>query len=110
MVFGDNFGYSTTFLVTCSFGVCVIVGYLLHCRFTFEVAARSAGFARYALAMTMNYPLTLALIWLLHSCAGFSMLVTAPLSTVGLTLYNFISSRWAVTYLGVGRTNKAAGQ
>lgn len=96
LVTGDVLGLHFTVLVTISFIVCVIVGYLGHCRFTFEVDPTLAELARYTLAMTANYPLTLAAVWLAHDWMGLPMLIAAPASTVLLTAYNFLSSRWAV--------------
>lgn len=98
LVIGDALGLHFTVLVTASFVVCVIVGYLGHCRFTFGVAPRLAELGRYTLAMTANYPLTLAIVWLLHDRLGLPMLIAAPASTVLLTAYNFLSSRWAVAH------------
>lgn len=96
LVFGDALGLHFTVLVTISFVACVIVGYLGHCRFTFEVVPTLADLARYTLAMAANYPLTLAAVWLAHDWMGLPMLIAAPASTVLMTAYNFLSSRWAV--------------
>jgi putative flippase GtrA len=96
LVLGDALGLHFALLVTVSFLVCVIVGYLLHCRFSFEIAPTFKELARYTVAMTGNYPLTLASVWLTHDRFGLPMIIAAPLSTVLLTAYNFLLSRWAV--------------
>lgn len=97
MMAGDALGVHYAVLVTLSFAACVVVGYLLHCRFSFGVAPQLPEFARYVAAMILNYPLTLLIIWLLHEAMGLSMLIAAPASTVLLTAYNFVSTRWAVS-------------
>lgn len=98
LVLGDALGVHFALLVTVSFVVCAIVGYLLHCRFTFEIAPTLKELGRYTLAMTGNYPLSLAIVWLANDRLGLPMIIAAPLSTVLLTAYNFLSSRWAVAH------------
>jgi putative flippase GtrA len=98
LVLGDAMGLHFALLVTLSFIACVIVGYFLHCRFTFEIAPTLPELGRYTVAMTANYPLTLACVWLAHDRFGMPMVIAAPLSTVLLTAYNFLSSRWAVAH------------
>lgn len=110
LIGGDALGLHFTLLVTVSFVACVITGYLLHCSFTFQIAPQPAEFARYAAAMTLNYPLTLAIIWLAHDQMGLPMLIAAPASTIILTAYNFVSSRWAVAYSVARQTEGATKQ
>lgn len=97
MMAGDALAWHFAVSVTLSFVGCVIVGYHLHCRFTFAAVPQRRGLWRYAAAMVLNYPLTLWSIWLLHEALSLPMLVAAPLSTVLLTAYNFLSARWAVS-------------
>lgn len=107
LIGGDALGLHFIVSVTLSFVACVVAGYLLHCRFTFEVVLQLTEFARYTAAMTLNYPLTLAIVWLVHKHLGFPMTVAAPISTVLLTAYNFVSSRWALAH-SVSRQIEAA--
>lgn len=96
LVVGDAIGLHFMLLVTISFVVCVLVGYFGHCRFTFGIAPTLVELTRYTLAMTANYPLTIAAVWFTHDWMGLPMLIAAPASTVLLTAYNLLSSRWAV--------------
>ena len=105
MMAGDALGCHFAVSVTVSFAACVIVGFLLHCRFTFAVVPQPNGLLRYTAAMALNYPLTLWIIWVLHEALGLAMLIAAPASTLLLTVYNFLSSRWAVS-LGLARQMK----
>ena len=88
--------YAVSSLV--SFAACLAVGYPLQSWFAFKVAPSWPALARYAAAMSLNYPLSTAAIWLFHDVVGWRMLLAAPAATVSLTAYNFLSSRWAVTH------------
>ncbi|KRA83788.1 GtrA family protein [Altererythrobacter sp. Root672] len=96
---GDRAGFHYAISTTLSFLVCVVVGYLLHCRFTFMVEPGFPALALYTAAMGANYPLAMLAIWLFHDQLDWPMLLSAPASTLALTLYNFLSSRWAVVRL-----------
>ncbi|MCB2089570.1 MAG: GtrA family protein [Sphingomonadaceae bacterium] len=96
LVGGDRLGLHFAVSTTISFVVCVVAGFLLHCRYTFRAAASWAGLMRYTLAMALNYPLSLLAVWLFYDVLALSMILAAPASTVALTAYNFLSSRWAL--------------
>ncbi len=100
LVAGDRIGLHFVVSISVSFVVCVLIGYLLHSRFTFEARADWAGLARYTGAMSLNYPLSIVAVWFFSELLALPMLIAAPASTLALTLYNFFSSRWAI----LGRT------
>jgi putative flippase GtrA len=97
LIAGDAIGLHYAVSTTVSFVACVIVGYSLHCRFTFATVPSLAGLARYTAAMALNYPLAIGAIWLFHDLLACPMILAAPASTLVLTVYNFLSSRWAMT-------------
>jgi putative flippase GtrA len=97
MIGGDAIGFHFALLGTLSFAACVIAGYLLHSRFTFKVAPKAKDLIRYTSAMTLNYPLSIASLWLLHELLDLQMPLAAPASTALLTTYNFFCSRWAIS-------------
>jgi len=96
MIAGDAAGFHYAISTLLSFALCVCVGYALHSRWTFRVEPRREGFARYTVAMGMNYPASLVSIWALYDIAGLPMVISAPLSTGATVALNYILSRWAI--------------
>lgn len=96
LIAGDRMGMHFAVSTALSFAACVVVGYALHCRFTFNAPASRSGLARYTLAMALNYPIALLGVWLVHEFLRTPMIVAAPVVTFALTAYNFVSSRWAI--------------
>jgi putative flippase GtrA len=103
LVAGDRAGIHYVISTSISFVVCVLIGYMLHSRYTYLARADLPGLVRYTMAMALNYPLSIAAVWFFNDLLTQPMVIAAPASTLVLTLYNFFSSRWAI----VGRA--AAG-
>lgn len=96
LVAGDWIGLHVVVSATASFAVCVIVGFLLHSRFTYREPVRLYRLWRYVAAMFLNYPLSILAVWLFNGVLALPMIVAAPCATAALTAYNFLSSRWAI--------------
>jgi putative flippase GtrA len=96
LIGGDRIGLSYVISATVSFALCVVIGYLLHCRFTFSADFGLVGFQRYVAAMALNYPLSMLSLFLLHDALGLAMEVASVASVLMLSLYNFGASRWAI--------------
>jgi putative flippase GtrA/SAM-dependent methyltransferase len=79
-----------------SFVIVVVVGYLLHTAFTFQAPRSLPSFARYAVAMAANYPLVVALLFLMVTLAGMPVPIAAPAGTLILFGWNFVTSKWAI--------------
>jgi putative flippase GtrA len=80
-----------------SFAIVVLVGYWLHSSWTFPGARRGAmSFARYALTMALNLPLSLAGMFVLVDLAGVGVPLAVPAVTVMLAAFNFVGGRWAL--------------
>jgi putative flippase GtrA len=79
-----------------SYVVVVVLGFMLHVHFTFQQAPTMASFWRYCISMAANYPITLALLFLMCDIAGWPVAVAAPTATVLLVAWNFLASRWAI--------------
>lgn len=79
-----------------SYIVVVLLGFALHTRFTFAVTPGLRSFARYAVAMAANYPLTIGLLFVMVDVAHAPVSVAAPVATVVLVGWNYIASRWAI--------------
>jgi putative flippase GtrA len=97
MIGGDWAGLHYVVSSLVSFAVVVAVGYWLHSGWTFPGAARGrTPFARYALTMAGNLPLSLAGMFVFVDLAGLPVSVASPLVTVLLMAFNFIAGRWAL--------------
>lgn len=97
MIGGDWAGLHYVASSFVSFAVVVAVGYWLHSGWTFPGAARGrTPFARYALTMAGNLPLSLAGMFVFVDLAGVPVSLASPLVTVLLMAFNFIAGRWAL--------------
>ncbi len=79
-----------------SYVLVVLLGFALHVRFTFQETPSFAAFWRYAVSMAANYPVTLALLFILCDIVGLSVVIAAPVATVVMMAWNFAASRWAI--------------
>lgn len=79
-----------------SYLVCVTLGYGLHAAWTYAQPLSLAAFARYALPMLLNYPASVALLFVLADIAHLPMVIAVPLATVGMLAWNFATTRWAL--------------
>ena len=97
MIGGDWAGLHYVVSSFISFGVVVLFGYWLHSGWTFPGAERGGmTFARYALTMALNLPLSIAGMFVFVDLAGLGVPLAAPLVTVLLAAFNFIGGRWAL--------------
>jgi putative flippase GtrA len=92
--------------VGASFIIVVAIGFWLHGRFTFRSRYTLRSFARYAAAMSVNAPVLLALLYLLHDFGGMPMAMAAPAATVFTAALNFLLARsaFSATTLHKGKT------
>jgi putative flippase GtrA len=97
MIGGDWAGLHYVASSFISFAIVVLVGYWLHSAWTFPGAERGGvTFARYALTMALNLPLSLAGMFVLVDLVGLGVPIAAPTVTVLLAAFNFIAGRWAL--------------
>lgn len=87
-------GLSGTVASVIAFGPVLLVGYTLHCWFTFGAEPSCTSFVRYALAVSANFPLWIAGLFLLCNLLKFDIAVAAPALTAVLFAWNFASARW----------------
>ena len=85
-----------------SYVLVVLLGFMLHVRFTFQERATMSAFWRYAVGMAANYPITLALLFVMCDLAGWPIAMAAPVATVFLIAWNFVATRWAIARKPVG--------
>ena len=97
MIGGDWLGLHYAVSSLLSFVIVSAFGYRLHSRWTFPGAQRGrTSFARYAVTMSANLPLSLAGMFVLVDLAGLAVAAAAPLVTVLLIAFNFLGARWAL--------------
>jgi putative flippase GtrA len=97
MIAGDWAGLHYVVSSLLSFVVVVGVGYWLHSGWTFPGAARGrTPFARYALTMAANLPLSIAGMFVFVDLARLPVGIAAPVVTVLLAAFNFLGGRWAL--------------
>ena len=96
MIGADFAGIYYVLSTLISFVVLTPLGYGLHSRFTFHRPITLAGFLRFTAGIIAAYPLSLGLMVLFCSGFGWPVLIAAPLTTVALIVYNYISAHWAI--------------
>jgi putative flippase GtrA len=96
MIAGDRLGLHYAASYAIAFVVVVITGFSLHAFFTLKVEPSWAAFGRYLVAMAMNAPLNLALIFVLSDLAHLPMVVVSPASTVALVAWNAAATWWSL--------------
>jgi putative flippase GtrA len=97
MIAGDWAGLHYVASSFVSFAIVVAVGYWLHSGWTFPGAARGrTPFARYALTMAANLPLSIAGMFVFVDLAGLPVALASPAVTVLLMAFNFVAGRWAL--------------
>lgn len=72
------------------------VGFMLHTSFTFRTSATWPAFVRYTLSMAANYPMWIGGLFVFCDLLGVAVAIAAPLITVLLFLWNFLSAGWAL--------------
>jgi putative flippase GtrA len=94
---GDAAGLYMPVAVCISFCVVVLLGFVLHSRYTFAVKGDGRSLLRYTAAMALNLPLNILLLWLLFDLMRWPMIIASPVATLVLLAVNFFASRWAIT-------------
>lgn len=91
----DRLGVHYVLCQTASAAVLLPVGYLLQSHLTFDVERSWRDFARYSAALTTNYPVAIAVLWLLCDVLALSMVWASPISMAVLFVWNYLTSAWA---------------
>jgi putative flippase GtrA len=97
-IFGDWAGLGYIGLMGLSWGLSGSVGYLLHSRYTFGASHNWSAYGRFMGGIAMGIPLTLALLAALKSGLHLPMWIAAPVTTVGMFFYNYLSARLAIVW------------
>ncbi|MEO0464541.1 MAG: GtrA family protein [Pseudomonadota bacterium] len=96
LIAGDwlNFHY-VVLLVICYF-TSSSVGYVYHCRITFDQPMNNRGYFNFVTGIWFGLPVSLALIALMVDWLGFPMWVAAPVMTIIMFLYHYLVARLAI--------------
>jgi putative flippase GtrA len=97
MITADHLGHSILAGTLASFCAVVLMGYLLHSRYTFGASRNRRGFLRYAAAMAANVPLSAALTWGFTRPTGWPMAAGAPAAAFAALAMNYAASAWAMS-------------
>lgn len=96
MIGADFLGIHYVLATFISFLVVTPLGYGLHCRFTFRQAYSATGFLRFTGGIIAAYPLSLGLMVLFCTGLDWPVPIAAPLTTILLIAYNYVSAHWAI--------------
>jgi putative flippase GtrA len=96
MIVGDLAGGHYVPMTVLSLGIVTPLGYLLHSRFTFREQLSSRAFLRFASGVTAGFALCLLSMAILCTGLGLPVVLAAPLTTITLFLWNYVSAYWAI--------------
>jgi putative flippase GtrA len=96
MIGADRWAVHYVWSCVLSYLLVVVLGFALHVRFTYQQVPTLGSFWRYCVSMAANYPITLALLFVLCDVLGWRVTIAAPTATVLMMVWNFFASRWAI--------------
>ncbi|WP_394731055.1 GtrA family protein [Altererythrobacter sp. GH1-8] len=96
LIGADAGGAHYTIAIVLTLIITMPLAYLLHALWTFQSRLTLAGFARYLAGSMSSVIVAALLVALLRGGLAWPMVVAAPAATVGMTIYNYIMTRWAV--------------
>jgi hypothetical protein len=96
LIVGDLLGlHYSLLLVVCHF-TSSSLGYVYHCRVTFDQAMHLNGYARFVAGIWLGLPVSLALIALMVDWLDLAMVIAAPGMTVIMFGYHYLVARLAI--------------
>jgi len=96
LIAGARAGLGIFELTLLSFLVIGTAGYVAHVHFTFRHAPGWRSYARFMAGVALGIPAAYAVLALLCDGLRMSMLYAAPIATVALLVYNYLSARLAI--------------
>ena len=98
----SSIGFHYSVATVAAFCIISLVGFSLHCHWTFRVEKSLSSFLCYISAMLINLPLTIMFIGIWHDLAGLSILVSTMLASAILFIWNYVAAKWAITGKSLG--------
>ncbi|HEX5257685.1 MAG TPA: GtrA family protein [Sphingomicrobium sp.] len=92
----SSWGLHYSIATVAAFSIVAVIGFTLHCYWTFDVERSLASFVRYVGAIALNIPLMIVIIAIAHEIAGFSVTRSTMIASSILLAWNYLAVRWAV--------------
>lgn len=92
----DHAGHHYFVAVIVAYLNVVLLGYLLHAAYTFQVRASRAGCIRFLAANLTSLPLSMLLMFMFCDGIGLSASQAMPIATVLLFFWNFLLAQWVI--------------
>jgi putative flippase GtrA len=105
LILGDWSGLHYLVSVLLTFVLVLPMSYLAHAWWTFRASASWLAFGRFMAGSISSLIVASLAVGALRGGLGLPMIVSAPLATVAMIVYNFVMTRWAVR----GRKSAFAG-
>jgi len=96
MIFGSKLGGGYISLSLLAFVIVTPIGYLLHARLTFGIRRSWRDFGRFASGAAASFPVYFILMIGLCSGLRLTVSVAAPMATVAMYIWNYVSTHWAL--------------
>lgn len=96
LIGADALGAHYVFAIALTLVITLPLAYLLHALWTFQATLTLAGFMRFVAGSLSSVVVAGLLVALLRGGLAWPMVAAAPAATVGMTLYNYVMTRWAV--------------
>jgi len=96
LIVGDWAGGHYAPMMTLSFGIVTALGYLLHAKFTFHERLSCPSFLIFASGVAAGFPISLIVMATLCSGLGMPVIIAAPITTIVLIIWNYVSAHWAI--------------
>ena len=93
----DALGANVFWCQVASASVLLPVGFWLQSHVTFRCERSWGGFLRYSAALITNFPVALIVLWLTRDLLAVPMWIAAPVSSVALFCWNYLTSNWALS-------------
>ena len=94
----DRLGVHYAVSQAVSAAVLLPLGYTMQARLTFGATRSWRDFARYSAALLTNYPVAIAVLWLLCDVLKLDMVWASPISMAVLFIWNYMTSSWAFSH------------
>lgn len=98
MIGGDWLGFHYVVLNLLAFCIVNSLGYALHAHATFATAMSMSGYARFMLGCANGFLLSMALFFVFCTLLQWPMVISSPLVTLLLLLYNVGIARWVFVH------------
>lgn len=97
LIAGARAGVGIFELTLLSFVVIGTLGYITHVHFTFGQAPSRRSYVRFMAGIALGIPAAYLIVALLYEVLHMPMPIAAPLATVLMLVYNYLSARLTIT-------------